>query len=68
MGCEPFGAFLPAPKKSFGEDREPTAIDKYTSGESDSTVGDRAKSVNTYRESLGTTRVHGESAARGAAG
>jgi hypothetical protein len=30
--------------------REPTAIDKYTAGESDSTLGDRAKSVNTYRE------------------
>ncbi|CAJ1418061.1 unnamed protein product [Effrenium voratum] len=37
-------------KFHYTQDREPTAIDKYTSGESDSTVGDRAKSVNTYRE------------------
>ena len=31
-------------------DREPSAIDKYTNGECDSTIGDRAKAVNTYRE------------------
>lgn len=34
----------------YTQGREPTAIDKYTAGESDSTLGDRAKSVNTYRE------------------
>jgi len=31
-------------------DRDETAIDVYTKGESDSTIGDRAKSVHTYRE------------------
>ena len=31
-------------------DREPSAVDKYTQGECDSTIGDRAKAVNTYRE------------------
>ncbi|CAE7332237.1 Parp11 [Symbiodinium sp. CCMP2456] len=31
-------------------DRESSAIDKYTNGEVDSTIGDRAKAVNTYRE------------------
>eukprot|EP00439_Symbiodinium_sp_Y106_P023070 s2851_g2.t2 len=31
-------------------DREPTAIDKYTNGECDSTIGDRAKAVKTCRE------------------
>jgi len=31
-------------------DREPSAIDKYRNGECDSTIGDRAKAVNTYRE------------------
>ncbi|CAE7364374.1 tank-1 [Symbiodinium natans] len=31
-------------------DREPTAIDHFHSGITDSTIGDRAKSVNTYRE------------------
>jgi len=34
----------------YTQDREPTAIDKFTAGESDSTIGDRAKKVNTYRE------------------
>lgn len=34
----------------YTQGREPTAIDKYTAGEADSTLGDRAKSVNTYRE------------------
>ena len=34
----------------YTQDREPTAIDKFKKGESDSTLGDRAKSVNTYRE------------------
>ncbi|CAK9077284.1 Beta-catenin-like protein 1 (Nuclear-associated protein) (NAP) [Durusdinium trenchii] len=37
-------------KFHYTQDREPKAIDKYTAGESDSTLGDRAKSVNTYRE------------------
>ncbi|CAE7405535.1 Parp11 [Symbiodinium sp. CCMP2592] len=31
-------------------DREPSAIDKYVNGKCDSTIGDRTKAANTYRE------------------
>jgi len=37
-------------KFHYTVDREPSAIKKYEDGECDSTIGDRAKAVNTYRE------------------
>ncbi|CAE7370141.1 Tnks [Symbiodinium natans] len=37
-------------KFHYTTDREPSAIDHFQSGATDSTIGDRAKAVNTYRE------------------
>ena len=34
----------------YTSDRDPSAIDKYAKGECDSTIGDRTKAANTYRE------------------
>lgn len=36
--------------RGLRQDREPEAIKKCEAGESDSTLGDRMKAVNTYRE------------------
>ena len=48
MAC--FLLELQVGKFHYTLDREPSAIDHYQSGNTDSTIGDRAKSVNTYRE------------------
>lgn len=65
-GWHPSSFALPSfvGKFYYTQDREPTAIDKFTAGESDSTIGDRAKKVNTYREIV----VYNEDQASGKCG